>query len=209
MKTKEQEKKISNIFYFSRIIAIFAVLMAHTPFHKSDNIVLVLLVDTFACLGVALFFFSAGYYFKAVGLKKRLVKLSSLLIPWILFGSLFYLVNALSNGFQFASYLKWIIGWNSYLWFMTIYSLMILLFEGLSYFKMDKSKERICLFLFLLMIICRVSMSIFNISGAVAYLNIFNWIGFFAIGKYIETKNVVWLFNKKGCLLRAGISLLV
>lgn len=204
---KGQDKRISDIFYFSRVIAIIAVVAAHTPFHKCENKILMHIIDTFSCLGVAVFFFSAGYYFKGVGIKNRLSKMSCLLLPWVLLGSLGYFVNAISNGFSVFAYIRWVAGYGSYLWFMTMYVVLNVLFEVIQYIKKAKAKEILYVVLLLCTIASRVLMPIFDVSGEKAFLNLFNWIGFFALGQLLQEKKCVVLFEKKGAILRGGICL--
>lgn len=204
---ERQDKRISDIFYFSRMIGIVAVVVAHTPFHKSNNTILAHIIDTFACLGVAVFFFSAGYYFKGAGIKKRFFKICLLLPPWLLFGSMIYFIGALSNGFSVFEYIKWLMGYGSYLWFMVVYVMLNVLFEVMEYIQKEKTKEILYVALLFCTIVSRVLTPIFNISGANAFFNLFNWIGFFAVGKLFKDKKLTIFFDKKGAILRGGICL--
>ncbi len=115
--SKEESKFIDAM----RFIAILMVAAAHT---MPDAAISGGIMEILACGGVAVFFFLSGYLFHS--LKHRFFEflmktVKKLLIPWVLTGTAVYLYTAARHGdIAFGDYLQFIIGLDSYLWYMSI-----------------------------------------------------------------------------------------
>ena len=119
-------KQISGIMYTTRFIAFFSVCCAHTYYNAfAGTPCLLNLLYQFGTLGVAVFFFISGYYFKkeklALFLRKKILYI---IIPWFFWGCAAYLTRFFDNNafyFNPVEILQWLFGYGSYLWFLTVF----------------------------------------------------------------------------------------
>ena len=175
---RQTDRQNSKTFYWMRTIALLAVVMTHAHFQATDVRILNHLVGSFCRSGVAIFFFTAGVYWKwsppLSTLKHFAVKL---LPPWILFGSLLYAISTLKDGFSLTSWFFWLVGKNTYLWYLTIYVVIQIMFSILRI--EGKHSLMMCI---LITVVSRTMTAYLGISGYRAFLNPLNWVGFFASG---------------------------
>lgn len=109
--------------------------------------------------------------------KKRL---TSLVIPWIICAITTYLINAvLCKRFVFEDFFCWVLGSGSWYYYIVIYFILLFLFKWIS-------QSNILLVGSILINIVSLILESENLLPSIpyitAYLNIFNWIGIFAIG---------------------------
>lgn len=179
--------KKSNAVYISRCIALVCIVFAHS------NIGSERILHALANSGVAIFFISSGIYYKPYSISDRLKRMKSLVCPWIFFGSGTYFLNAFITGsFKLSSWLLWSLGYNTYLWYLTIYSVSLLFFSLICIEK-HKMIKWLCIFA---MIVSRLICSAKGIAGPPAFLNPVNWMGFIALGMLISN-NFKKLFYRK------------
>ena len=100
-----------------RTFALIAVVMAHADYLHTDSQFLNRLISSFSDCGVAVFFFASGAYWRWRSLDLTLKHATKLLPPWIMLGSLVYAVGAVKSGFSLISWLCWLVGKNTYLWY--------------------------------------------------------------------------------------------
>ena len=199
-------EEISRMFTVARSIAILSVISAHVTIKQSE--IIANLYSTIGSIGVVLFFIMAGYYYKKypfeVLLKK---KVKSIVIPCIFLGSMVWMVNSAltDSGFSVTQLWLWLVGYKTYLYYVNVLLLCFLLF----YFN-----NRMTL---LMAIVLNAVSIILTATGFMApvieylhitnYLNVFNWVGFFAIGmllkrvdsetlyKFIKNTRYVWIVS--------------
>ena len=135
-------------------------------------------------IGVVLFFVLAGslfhfdrYTFKEFFLKKILY----LAIPWFLSGTIVYLYVYLRKPpISFISWINYIIGNGSYLYYLTLLIAFYLLFWFIKFFRST-------VVLVLLSAVTIVSVVFFSDKGYLSpYLDVMNWIGYFSFGMLIK-----------------------
>lgn len=209
------KKRISDVMYAAKYIAFFSVCCAHTYYHAFAGAPLVLrLLSQFGTFGVAVFFFISGYYFKkekpAVFIRKKTVYL---LIPWAFWGCAAYATRFFDNSrftFNPLEILRWLLGDGTYLWFLTVLVCIQILFSLLP----DKKS------LLAILMAVTVASRAATASGLWAlpfgarynvYLNLLNWVGFFALGRYAARTNSIlpWILKHKGVLLPACLAVCV
>lgn len=177
---------VSNTMKIAKVLAILTVIMAHS--RNGDYEFIGIITERIGAVGVPVFFFIAGYYFK-VGSeitkfwKKKVI---TVILPWIFTGSLLFLNRCIKLGFSNFSILKlfnWLLGNGTYLWYLTI---LILCYAFFSY-----AKSKPILVTFIAINVISLLMTSFGILDLLAnkvgfqinnYLNIFNWLGYFSLG---------------------------
>ena len=192
---KNENLDVNSYMNTAKCIAIVTVIMAHsrnTGYYFYSN-----LTERIGAIGVVIFFIIAGYYFNVekYGIKFFFIKkIRSILLPWLLTGTIVYLI---SHSFNFLDWLNWIIGNGTYLYYL---SMLMLCYLFLSFFN-----QKIHIILFLLLniisllatsfgVIDYLFLKYFGVIEINNYLNLFNWIGFFS-KNYI--KNVMLFLKKK------------
>lgn len=126
-----ENSRKSNSIYLARFIALVCITCAHSSIGSSR------LINSFANAGVAVFL-ASGIYYRAYNVEDRIKSSKKILIPWFVFGSLTFILNCiLINEFKLINYFLWLIGYNTYLWYLTVYLITMLVF---SIFSIEKSK---------------------------------------------------------------------
>ena len=171
-----------------KFLAIFSVVCAHIAPTVSDNIIskkIGILFNDFGCVGVGIFLAISGYFYYNNNKKIKVFlneKINTIFIPWLFVGTLVYiLVFYFQNTLSFLNYIKFLVGYGSYLYFLTILILLYIIYS--------KLKDNIC-FLNITTILSLMSITITTILGynSFSYLNVFNWMIYFNIGIYITKK---------------------
>ena len=183
-------EKVSYQIWILKIIAIFLVFFAHMPVSDitlalSPNYTLMnRLFSLLGMLGVPMFFFLSGFLFKPGQIKKRA---KSLLIPLIIWGAWSYLLHCFKAGlasFSITDMGLWIIGSNSYLYFVTVLFVIILLYN-----LCDNDLP------WILLGVTAVGLYQYHIVSYITpltpYLNPLNFIAYFAFG-HIVRRNNLW-----------------
>ena len=124
-----------------RAFAIFSVILAHSnrTEHFTDYEALSILFGNLGIVGVPIFLVIAGYLFSpknqsVIQFLKR--KIKPVFIPWIFTGTLVYFyVTVRKGGITIISYILFIIGHGSYLYFMTILLMIWIVFLYVYKFK--------------------------------------------------------------------------
>lgn len=178
------DQSISRMFTVAKVVALLTVISAHITIRTSD-----LVADFYSAIGsigVVLFFIASGYYYKHTDFRTLVKKKTiSIIIPWIVLGTAVWLVNSLLNGsgFSFSSLLLWLIGYKTYLYYVVVllicYLLLIVNTASL-YFAIAINTVSLALTAFGVMNPLIEALHITN------YLNVANWIGFFALGMLFQ-----------------------
>lgn len=173
-------KKQSDIFWALKAFAIFAVFFAHMPGHLYNAVIF----DRVGLIGVPQFMLYAGFFYKrgweASFLGFLSSKLYTIIIPWLVWGTVTFFIHCLKEPtFGVLTYLKWILGIGTWLYFVPV----LLCCQILSCYINNA----------VLLVLGLVSMflSTFHIIPyneiLTPYVNPFNFIGYFAIGNYLHT----------------------
>lgn len=194
-----------------RILAIFSVITAHVNNVSMVNGTIGWIVacfwDAFGQVGVVCFFILGGFlYHREVddGKKFAKKKFISIIIPWLLSACLTYALSCILNHhIDFIGALKWIMGFGTWYYYVTVFLVFLFLFKAI--WRRDG-------ILYACMVLTICSIAIYNLIPSILYqipltpyLNIFNWIGFFALGVIIRKKNLHTRFSKVGALVFALI----
>ena len=194
---KTFEQKISSTVTVARAFALISIVCAHIGFTENTPYAITKIYSAFASIGVICYLLCSAYYYNPkkytfVGLLKN--KAITIGLPWIFLGTVGYLYKAIiGRSFSVIEYLKWIIGNGSFLYFLTILILCFLIFYR---------TNNIILY-------CAISVNIISLiltaTGILVpmisalhitnYLNIFNWIGVFALGMLIKQINPEKLYS--------------
>ena len=150
------------------------------------------------------FFVISGFFYKRTkGDTKKYwsKKVKTVFIPWILFAigtfALSILLNKSLEGFPL-SFVKYFLGIGSLYWYMSMSIVMFVIFKYIT--------KRWQLVLCVIISIVSVYLTAFHIIPVVPYfnqyLNLFNWIGFFAIGILLRKENLLEkLINTKSFII--------
>ena len=129
-KDEENTRKISHIFSTARIYALLSIVSAHMYFPNTFS---GQIFNRFGSLGVIIFLFISGYYYRheKFGGWKNLFKKKfiSVVIPWFVCGTLTWVYNIIlsSQNHSLLGWLNWIFGNGSYLYYLTILMLCFVL----------------------------------------------------------------------------------
>ena len=172
---------ISDMMNVGRVFAIIFVIVAHISVDKASALWSV--YNILGTLGAPLFLVISGYYFKRHPLKVFLKKkTTSVLIPWVVLGSITYLRTFISSpdSIDVSSWLAWLLGYKTYLYFIPVLVVCWMVFF-----------HNNCISLVGTIAVNILSLiatqfgwldSIITNIGLTNYLNPLNWIGFFAFG---------------------------
>lgn len=197
----------NDCLYVCKVFALISIITAHTEMNISDGLLL-LLKQRFAAIGVIVFIIMSGYFYegKKYGGFKRMLqhKGITVCIPWFVFGSISYIWGQIHGitipEIDLAEMLCFILGYKSYLYYLTILLLCFVFFYNTNKYV-----------LYLAVIINAISLfmtsyglldSVIHYLGITHYLNIFNWCGFFSFGIICRNKNymnraISWIRNNQ------------
>ena len=182
-------EKDKQYIYILKAIAIFFVICAHVANIDSQNRIIhlmAIILENMGSLGIGIFYFFAGYFFTTQKSFLQFMndKLKNILIPWLFTGVVIYLyVNIRKGDINFKELLLWLVGYKTYLYFLTN-----LLFFYCFYFLFT-TKKIVILSSFLFGIIS-LNLTAFGFLNEInPYLNPFNFIIYFSIGKLINEKS--------------------
>ena len=191
MTTKQQ---ISNAAWIAKAWAMFAVIVAHTDFTGVEHSPIYMLLKRFGSMAVPVFLILAGYFFNAdkissfgMFLKKKAVALG---LPWLCLGALVYAFTTWRSGgsFSLSKGILFLFGHGSYLYYLTLLIVLQILF----YFLRNISRTALLVGSLsvsaasLLLTASGVMAPVIEMLRITNYLNVFNWVGFFAIGFYAQ-----------------------
>lgn len=181
--------KDKNLVSVTKAIAILTVICAHVSLITRGGALgdySMHVLSNLGTIGVGIFYFIGGYNFRPEKYKfSESIKLKcvSIVIPWICVGTLVWLYIVLrKGGISFVGWLKFIIGYQSYLYFLTNLIIFYLLFYLISRIGDKKTGKIVCIVLILLSFL-----SIFFESKGMSvfpnfYLDPFIFVGYFSAG---------------------------
>lgn len=155
-----------------------------------------ILLQNIGTLGVICFFVISGMLFhyqegKIVSFFTRKVKL--ICVPWIISASIIYLYVYLRRPpVTIIGWANFVIGNGSYCYYLTILMSMYLVFSLLPFMRTSVAYTTCEILTVISTVWC------YKLGELSPYLNIFNWIGYFALGMHISAKKTwfVYYFRK-------------
>lgn len=154
-----------------------------------------LLLQNIGTLGVICFFVISGMLFHHPG--KNLgqffeKKIRNIIIPWFISATCVYLYVYLRKPpITLKGCLNFVLGNGSYCYYLTVLMVLYALFTLLPFMRKN-SVLLICEGITVVSIVW-----FYNIGGVNPYLNIFNWIGYFALGFQISENQEIWIRLKQ------------
>ena len=193
---------ISNFFYRIRGCAIISVAYAHCA--SFSNEVLDNLCAFLGVIGVPFFLIASGYFFRKQAWREFiLTKFKTIVCPWIIWGSIAFGLTYIILGGEVTliKYFSYILGRGTWLYYVPIYIIITSMFNLLS------SRFFLILSLFISLGSCILTYyKICEYSLLTPYQNPFNWIGFYALGVLLKTKNIrVWTYNRAITIILLGL----
>ena len=184
----------SQLFYALRGCAIISVAYAHSL--SFPNEILQRIAATIGIIGVPVFLFSSGFYYKHLPWRKLTEKLTSVIVlPWLIWGTLAFCLSYFLGAvdFRLSSFLGFMVGHGTWLYYIPVYLLIRILFN------VGKWGNNI---IFLLtMILVSLASGIANIALPIdlnilskyvtPWQNPLNWVGYFAIGVLFKKYDLI------------------
>ncbi|ALV21072.1 acyltransferase family protein [Carnobacterium antarcticum] len=180
-----------NYIYSLKGLAIISIVSAHcaTVFRDTNqlNVQFSWILEQIGSVGVGIFFIISGYLFyrNKYTIKtyfKR--KVNTILIPWIVTGTVVYLYIVLrKGGIEFGGWVDFILGNGSYLYYLTL-----LVFFYLLFFYTSKNNAFVISTIAVSCLSILITATGF-IDGINNFLNPLNFIGYFSVGLIIASNN--------------------
>ena len=195
----DSKKELSEIVTYARATALVSIVSAHVQFSETACESIVHFYRMIASIGVVLFLIVAGYYYSPshygsfTGVMKR--KLTTIVLPWFCLGSTGFLYNAiLSRNLSVSRYINFLLGNGSYLYYLSILILCFVVF----YFVNARWFCVLCVFVNIVSLyLTQAGLldALISTLGITNYLNLFNWIGFFALGLLLRRIEPVTIYQ--------------
>ena len=187
------EKKESNMWFVIKAFAILSVVAAHMSFpleyFVSDTI-----RNCLGQIGVGIFFISAGYFYNRKPNDSKIFwqkKIKTVFLPWLIFSTVVFILSEFIFGVPenlVFDFIKNFFGVGTIYWYMTVLLVLLIIFKYI--YKTD-----IILYLCIAITFISVSLSSMDLIPYTTvfnkFFNIFNWIGFFALGILLRRKELV------------------
>lgn len=205
-----KDRNISRCVWCAKAFAILTVIFAHSDFQHVRSVWLDIIFQRMGAMGVPLFLLLSAYYYipsKYTSLWELIKSRLTTFSPWLIFAVACYLWSNLRMGKEInvLSCIQFILGYNSLFYFMTVLILLQFVFYIFRFVNI-----KIMLVISIIFTIISTEMAALGITdgvlahiGLTNYLNIFNWIGFFALGLYLQTieKCKIFHFIKKSFIV--------
>lgn len=174
------KKEVSDFFYSMRGIAIISVAFAHSL--SLNNVIYQRIGAVIGLIGVPVFIFCSGFWFKHDTFANLIKKLSnSIVIPWMFWGVFAFMVSYIlgSEELNIKSFFLFILGHGTWLYYIPVYILLKLLF--------NISSNTFLLFLLIAVSLLSNFLSYYssfyiNDIFLTPWQNPLNWVGFFSLG---------------------------
>ena len=181
--------------YYLKAFAIVLVALAHSCYSQLANENIALLLERLARVGVFAFLFLAGYFFHPkINFWKK--KITRLFIPWLVAALWMYSYPQLLHHqtWSLSAFINYFIGNGSFLYFLTVLIACYILCWKAKRYPALLNTYIICTIFSVLLTAANVLPSQIHANRWFftylnPYLNIFNWIGIFALGVYFQLHN--------------------
>lgn len=199
------DARLSGTLNRARIAAILLVISAHI---SVPNPVVNKLLAVLGGMGVGIFLAISGYLYNTDRPMRDFIskKIKTLMLPWMISGTLVYAYTVLMKGeaLSFSGLIGWILGYKTYLYFMTLLIIYFLIFYGV--------RRRWVYVVAIALNVVSVAFTQFGLLEPVVnsfhitnYLNPLNLVGFFAIGAICRSVDSGKLYERLYRFRYAGI----
>ena len=182
----------SNAIYIARGLAMLSVIAAHVNVMNDKGFleeVVTSSIAYFGQIGVIIFFITGGFLYLRQENDNKIYcckKVQTLILPWLFCSSATYFLSILfrKEG-SITGYLKWILGSGTWYYYIVIYIICLFLFKWIW------KSTKLCIACVIITIVS-LWLNGKSLDGYLKcvfltpYLNILNWIGFFAIGVLLK-----------------------
>jgi len=195
--TDEFCAKINSAFSISRVFAVLSVICAHVIVTSPP--LLNKIFDDAGSIGVIVFFMLAGYYFHSEKYGSVFAflhtKVTSIVIPWFICGFLVYIYSCIlkRQGIHINEMVPFILGYKTLYYYMSVLLMCYLLLF---------CRKKVILYLAIAANILSVFLTVeglldtaYTALHITKYLNVFNWIGFFAAGILLQSCSADLLYK--------------
>ncbi|MBR6509597.1 MAG: acyltransferase [Clostridia bacterium] len=208
------DKRISDNIYKLKFFAIISVICAHcctvSATHSVAEIFTSTVLNSIGAVGVGIFMFISGYLFYNTKRDFKnffASKLKTIVIPWVFCGSLVYFyVKLRKGGISVLDWIKWILGVDTYLYYLTVLFLLYLM----CYFI---RKNAIARYLVLVLSVISNILTAFGVIAFITpYLNPFNFSFFFILGLICAENNLldkVFDYSRKICVYTTAMFIVI
>ena len=184
--TQEESKG----FYIYKAIAILCVIAAHVSVIIENLGIWTFICSTFwammARIGVVIFFTTSGFFFsrtKGDSLNFWKKKFFNIILPWLICATITFIVSLILGVKQEIALkcFQWILGFGTWYYYVSVLLIFFLIFKFIE-------KSEILLYVCFTLNIVSILLDTWGLnpisqfSFCTPYLNIFNWIGYFALG---------------------------
>ena len=182
------QQNINISFSAARVFAIISIVAAHINFDAPENIFKI--VNSIGSVGVIAFIVMSAYFFhseKSANMGNFfLKKVKTIIIPWIFMGTIVFMYNAIlaHKAITPISWLIFILGNKSFLYYLTMLMLCYIIFYKRNIITISVA--------FIVNIVSVYLTAAGKLNGIITdlhitnYLNIFNWVGYFALGCVLQ-----------------------
>ena len=125
------DKDLSKRIWAIKAIAIMTIFFAHMPLSSNYPPIVEKIYQLLGWIGVPTFFIMSGFLHKRITGAGWIKKVKRLIIPLLIWGTLTYLVHCFPSNtiFSFVDLGKWIIGSNTYLYFVWVLLAIFILYS--------------------------------------------------------------------------------
>ena len=192
----------SNMFWFLKVFAILSVITAHISFIHGDGAMhwVTTVYASFSTEGVIWFFIMGGFFFSANGTWQNFIrKKKSMATAWLVCSLVTYIVcRVIVRKASVLGCIQWILGYFTWYYYVVIFlALQIIFFLLRKHFRNKYLLCGCCLTTIVsVMLESRYSYSLL-VLHLPPYLNVFNWIGYFALGILLRSLNITDYLSRK------------
>lgn len=124
------DTETSNRIWTIKAIAVMSIFFAHMPIVTNYPPIIETIYQLLGWIGVPTFFIMSGFLYKTLTYAGWIKKVKRLVYPLLVWGTLTYLVHCIpsSTMFSFVDLGKWIIGSNTYLYFVWVLLAIFILY---------------------------------------------------------------------------------
>lgn len=174
-----------NLIDYLKMLSIFSVIFAHTVSVYESSSLLYAYIKLFSNFGVFTFFIISGFLYPT-SLEKQnsyfFRKTRNVVFPWIFWGSIVFIISSLfgdqKQNISLFSYLNFLFGNGSYLYFMSSLTTFYL------FFRINRLRF---LNIYIILGTFSIILTIFGLLNINPYINPINWLLFFTIGLKFRT----------------------
>lgn len=182
-KNHVEKSRISNLFYSLRGFAIISVAYAHSLSLCNDTMQRIYTV--IGLLGVPIFLFCSGFYFKQQSKSNLIKKLTTdIVIPWLIWGifNFFITISTGKTELNALSFLKYICGYGTWLYYIPVYLIIRILYQKYNSNLFVLTTIIVSLASSLLTHLYLLTQNTSVTYWITPYQNPLNWLSFYALG---------------------------